>query len=180
MWQLRVKIILISEVFAEKNLIYFLRHVMWSYMLIALPNPRILQLISVVCVDWLVGTVKWEVSFLLTIGYFTMLDWKKTKHQRLSANTADFWFSDCGTSETDTNRDTGTCTVWPLRALPDSFSSVFLLLINKSSTNMIMGCFGSKEDEETKLRRETNKRIEMQLKKDKTNYKATHRLLLLG
>ena len=44
-----------------------------------------------------------------------------------------------------------------------------------------MGCFkSSKEDEDEKVRREANKRIEKQLQKDKQTYRATHRLLLLG
>ncbi len=44
-----------------------------------------------------------------------------------------------------------------------------------------MGCFKpSKEDEDEKVRREANKKIEKQLQKDKQLYRATHRLLLLG
>jgi len=44
-----------------------------------------------------------------------------------------------------------------------------------------MGCFGGKSgDEEERLRKETNKKIERQLQKDKQTYRATHRLLLLG
>ena len=44
-----------------------------------------------------------------------------------------------------------------------------------------MGCFKpSKEDEDEKVRREANRRIEKQLQKDKQAYRATHRLLLLG
>lgn len=44
-----------------------------------------------------------------------------------------------------------------------------------------MGCFRpSKEDEDEKIKREANKRIEKQLAKDKQTYRATHRLLLLG
>ena len=43
-----------------------------------------------------------------------------------------------------------------------------------------MGCFGQGLNEEERLRKETNKRIEKQLQKDKQAYKATHRLLLLG
>jgi hypothetical protein len=44
-----------------------------------------------------------------------------------------------------------------------------------------MGCFtGSKENEDEKLKKEANKKIEKQLQKDKQLYRATHRLLLLG
>lgn len=44
-----------------------------------------------------------------------------------------------------------------------------------------MGCFRpSKDGEDDKLQKETNKRIEKQLQKDKQLYRATHRLLLLG
>ncbi|KAK6185529.1 guanine nucleotide-binding protein G(s) subunit alpha [Patella vulgata] len=43
-----------------------------------------------------------------------------------------------------------------------------------------MGCFRRKEDEDDKMRKEANKRIERQLQKDKQLYRATHRLLLLG
>lgn len=43
-----------------------------------------------------------------------------------------------------------------------------------------MGCFRKKEDEDDKMRKEANKRIEKQLQKDKQLYRATHRLLLLG
>lgn len=47
-----------------------------------------------------------------------------------------------------------------------------------------MGCFGgggSKADhEESKKSKETNKRINAQIQKDKQLYRATHRLLLLG
>lgn len=44
-----------------------------------------------------------------------------------------------------------------------------------------MGCFKpSKEDEDEKIRKEANKKIEKQLQKDKQAYRATHRLLLLG
>jgi len=44
-----------------------------------------------------------------------------------------------------------------------------------------MGCFShSKEDEDEKVRREANRKIEKQLQKDKQAYRATHRLLLLG
>lgn len=44
-----------------------------------------------------------------------------------------------------------------------------------------MGCFrqGSENDDD-RLRKEANKRIERQLAKDKILYKGTHRLLLLG
>ena len=46
---------------------------------------------------------------------------------------------------------------------------------------LMMGCFRKTTgDEEEKLRRETNKKIEKQLQKDKQLYRATHRLLLLG
>ncbi|XP_014664667.1 PREDICTED: guanine nucleotide-binding protein G(s) subunit alpha-like [Priapulus caudatus] len=47
---------------------------------------------------------------------------------------------------------------------------------------MAMGCFGgNKQDaEDEKWRKETNKKIEKQLQKDKQLYRATHRLLLLG
>jgi len=48
----------------------------------------------------------------------------------------------------------------------------------------VMGCFGrsaSKSDaEESKQRKEANKRINQQIQKDKQVYRATHRLLLLG
>ncbi|GFR65075.1 guanine nucleotide-binding protein G(s) subunit alpha [Elysia marginata] len=44
-----------------------------------------------------------------------------------------------------------------------------------------MGCFRqSRDDEDDKLRKEANKRIEKQLAKDKLLYRGTHRLLLLG
>jgi hypothetical protein len=44
-----------------------------------------------------------------------------------------------------------------------------------------MGCFKKTSgDEEERLRKETNKKIEKQLAKDKQTYRATHRLLLLG
>ena len=44
-----------------------------------------------------------------------------------------------------------------------------------------MGCFKrSKEDEDEKVRKEANKKIEKQLQRDKQLYRATHRLLLLG
>lgn len=43
-----------------------------------------------------------------------------------------------------------------------------------------MGCFRPSLSEEEKLKRDTNKRIEKQLQKDKQSYRATHRLLLLG
>ncbi|ELU11052.1 hypothetical protein CAPTEDRAFT_164626 [Capitella teleta] len=44
-----------------------------------------------------------------------------------------------------------------------------------------MGCFRpSKEDEDERVRKEANKKIEKQLQKDKQLYRATHRLLLLG
>ncbi|RZF42282.1 hypothetical protein LSTR_LSTR003900 [Laodelphax striatellus] len=48
-----------------------------------------------------------------------------------------------------------------------------------------MGCFGSSatskaDQEETKKGKETNKKINQQLQKDKQVYRATHRLLLLG
>lgn len=48
----------------------------------------------------------------------------------------------------------------------------------------VMGCFGSAsskaDQEETKKGKETNKKINQQLQKDKQVYRATHRLLLLG
>lgn len=48
----------------------------------------------------------------------------------------------------------------------------------------VMGCFGSArskaDHEETKRGKETNKKINQQLQKDKQVYRATHRLLLLG
>ena len=45
----------------------------------------------------------------------------------------------------------------------------------------MMGCFRKNTgDEEEKIRKETNKKIEKQLQKDKQLYRATHRLLLLG
>lgn len=47
-----------------------------------------------------------------------------------------------------------------------------------------MGCFGSAsskaDHEESKRGKETNKKINQQLQKDKQVYRATHRLLLLG
>lgn len=46
-----------------------------------------------------------------------------------------------------------------------------------------MGCLGGQTDEERldeKAKRETNKKIEKQLQKERQAYKATHRLLLLG
>ena len=49
-----------------------------------------------------------------------------------------------------------------------------------------MGCIGTKIppgdeiDNDEKARRDASKRIEKQLEKDKKDYKATHRLLLLG
>ena len=47
-----------------------------------------------------------------------------------------------------------------------------------------MGCFkltgAGKEDDDEKIRKEANKKIEKQLQKDKQLYRATHRLLLLG
>jgi guanine nucleotide-binding protein G(s) subunit alpha len=44
-----------------------------------------------------------------------------------------------------------------------------------------MGCFRqSRDDEDDKLRKEANKKIERQLAKDKLLYRGTHRLLLLG
>ncbi|XP_041375263.1 guanine nucleotide-binding protein G(s) subunit alpha [Gigantopelta aegis] len=46
-----------------------------------------------------------------------------------------------------------------------------------------MGCFRqfrSQEDEDDKMRKEANRKIEKQLQKDKQIYRATHRLLLLG
>ena len=49
---------------------------------------------------------------------------------------------------------------------------------------MVMGCFGggaSKSDaEESKRRKEANKKINQQIQRDKQVYRATHRLLLLG
>nr|CAD7414542.1 unnamed protein product [Timema cristinae] len=47
-----------------------------------------------------------------------------------------------------------------------------------------MGCFGNSDSkagqEESKRIKETNKRINLQIQKDKQVYRATHRLLLLG
>lgn len=47
-----------------------------------------------------------------------------------------------------------------------------------------MGCFGNNitdEEQETNRRQKnTNKKIEKQLRDDKISYRATHRLLLLG
>jgi guanine nucleotide-binding protein G(s) subunit alpha len=48
-----------------------------------------------------------------------------------------------------------------------------------------MGCFKPKggtgdDHEEEKAKRQINKRIEEELKKEKQVYRATHRLLLLG
>ena len=50
---------------------------------------------------------------------------------------------------------------------------------------LVMGCFGrnasGKSDaEESKRRKEANKKINQQIQKDKQVYRATHRLLLLG
>uniref|UniRef100_A0A0B7AEC3 Guanine nucleotide-binding protein G(s) subunit alpha n=1 Tax=Arion vulgaris TaxID=1028688 RepID=A0A0B7AEC3_9EUPU len=46
---------------------------------------------------------------------------------------------------------------------------------------MSMGCFRqSRDDEDDKLRKEANKKIEKQLARDKLLYRGTHRLLLLG
>ena len=52
-------------------------------------------------------------------------------------------------------------------------------------TSVVMGCFGrsasGKSDaEESKRRKEANKKINQQIQKDKQVYRATHRLLLLG
>lgn len=48
----------------------------------------------------------------------------------------------------------------------------------------VMGCFGSAsskaDQEESKRRKEANKRINQQIQRDKQVYRATHRLLLLG
>lgn len=42
-----------------------------------------------------------------------------------------------------------------------------------------MGCFKpSKEDEDEKVRREANKKIEKQLQKEKQLYRATHILMI--
>jgi len=44
-----------------------------------------------------------------------------------------------------------------------------------------MGCFATgKGEEDDKVQKDANKKIEKQIQKDKQNYKATHRLLLLG
>jgi guanine nucleotide-binding protein G(s) subunit alpha len=47
-----------------------------------------------------------------------------------------------------------------------------------------MGCFGSAaaktDHDDAKKGKETNKKINQQLQKDKQVYRATHRLLLLG
>jgi len=46
-----------------------------------------------------------------------------------------------------------------------------------------MGCFNAKpekDNEDERIRKEANKKIEKQLQKDKQTYRATHRLLLLG
>lgn len=48
-----------------------------------------------------------------------------------------------------------------------------------------MGCFSnsrnkSTDPEDDRVQRETNRRIDQQLQKDKQLYRATHRLLLLG
>ena len=47
-----------------------------------------------------------------------------------------------------------------------------------------MGCFGNNitddEHEKSKKQKETNKKIDKQLRDDKIAYRATHRLLLLG
>lgn len=53
------------------------------------------------------------------------------------------------------------------------------------SAALVMGCFGrnasGKSDaEESKRRKEANKKINQQIQKDKQVYRATHRLLLLG
>ena len=58
---------------------------------------------------------------------------------------------------------------------------VLLDIRQNSSILSAMGCFKrTTGDEEEKLRKETNKKIERQLQKDKQLYRATHRLLLLG
>lgn len=52
-----------------------------------------------------------------------------------------------------------------------------------SSLIFTMGCCGGPggpSDEDEKVKKEANKRIEKQLQKDKQLYRATHRLLLLG
>ena len=65
-------------------------------------------------------------------------------------------------------------------------SYVFLLWICPTKIAKIgtildsMGCFRKTADEDEKMRKEANKRIEKQLQKDKQLYRATHRLLLLG
>lgn len=47
-----------------------------------------------------------------------------------------------------------------------------------------MGCLGNSKTEDQRIdekaQRETNKKIEKQLQKERQAYKATHRLLLLG
>lgn len=56
-------------------------------------------------------------------------------------------------------------------------------LAKLATVNLVdsMGCFRqSREDDDDRLRKEANKRIEKQLAKDKILYKGTHRLLLLG
>lgn len=46
---------------------------------------------------------------------------------------------------------------------------------------MVMGCFDTNAgDEEYKVKKDANKKIEKQLQKDRETYRATHRLLLLG
>ena len=54
-----------------------------------------------------------------------------------------------------------------------------------AAASVVMGCFGrstsGKSDaEESKRRKEANKKINQQIQKDKQVYRATHRLLLLG
>lgn len=45
----------------------------------------------------------------------------------------------------------------------------------------VMGCFDTNAgDEEYKVKKDANKKIEKQLQKDRETYRATHRLLLLG
>lgn len=43
-----------------------------------------------------------------------------------------------------------------------------------------MNCFGPPETEEERRQKEISKGIDQQLRKEKVEYKATHRLLLLG
>lgn len=63
------------------------------------------------------------------------------------------------------------------------FYGVICVALGKIFVHFVqkMGCFKrTSGDEEEKLRKETNKKIERMLARDKQTYRATHRLLLLG